>query len=362
MATETYAYEPNYAVMPGRILSERLEASGMTLNDVAKQWGCSTSSLGDIIVGKAPIEREIAVRLEKIVGVAAEIWLGLESDYRHQQSLHTSSQRFEESSKWARDFPFKELVKRGAVNDVSSDKDKILELLTFFGVSSPEVWRTRYGKTGVNYRHSPSFESDENSLASWLRLAEIESVRQETKDYNEELFSEALKNIRRLTTYDISEGIGFAQNYCNEAGVVLVLVKPVPKTRLSGAAWWPTPNVPIIALSARHKTDDHLWFSFFHEAAHILLHSKEDVFIDDSQRSSGNEEDEANEWATDSLVPQCIWDRFIDTNRYSSRDVKAFANELGLAPGIVVGRLQHEERIPWNRLNGLKVRLKWTDD
>ena len=122
-----------------------------------------------------------------------------------------------------------------------------------------------------------------------------------------------------------------------------------------------SPQKAVIELSARHKTDDHLWFSFFHEAAHILLHGKRSVFVDDTQREGAGIEAEANAWARDALIPKRQWRHFITGGSFSHTRVSAFASTVGIAPGIVVGRLQYEERIPWSSLNALKVRLEWGD-
>ncbi len=58
----------------------------------------------------------------------------------------------------------------------------------------------------------------------------------------------------------------------------------------------------MIALSDRYKKDDFFWFTFFHEAAHLLLHSKKETFVDDG---TDNDllEDEANRFAADFLIP-----------------------------------------------------------
>ena len=146
---------------------------------------------------------------------------------------------------------------------------------------------------------------------------------------------------------------------CNNAGVALSLVKPLPRMRLSGAAWWLSPRRPIIATSARHKSDDHLWFRLFHEAAHLLLHSKRNVFVDGANGDGDGIEEEANAWAADFLVPRMAWRSLVATDDYTAANVRKFAKEQGIAPGIVVGRLQHGELLPWNRLNDLKVPLGW---
>jgi Zn-dependent peptidase ImmA (M78 family) len=214
----------------------------------------------------------------------------------------------------------------------------------------------------VAYRHSPSFKSDEAALATWLRLGEIEAEGQECADYNETRFKQALKNIRGLTRAPIEEALIRSRQLCNQSGVVLALVKPLPRTALSGAAWWLSPRKAVIQLSARHKTDDHLWFSFFHEAAHILLHSKKNVFVDEVNGGDADLEAEANDWAANALVPRYAWEWFVGGAPRSERAVRAFAEEQGISPGIVVGMLQHQGILPWTHLNRLKVRLTWKDE
>ena len=219
----------------------------------------------------------------------------------------------------------------------------------------------KYSRMSVVYRHSPSFKSDELALATWLRLGELEAERQECDNYSEGQFRRALKQIRGLTQAPLGEALEKVQQLYNESGVVLALVKSFPRTALSGAAWWLTPRKAVIQLSARHKTDDHLWFSLFHEAAHLLVHSKKHVFIDGTKANEEptDIETEANQWAANFLIPQKDWKQFVATSLYGESAIRQFAEEQGVAPGIVVGRLQHEKHLLWSQLNTLKVRLKW---
>ena len=126
------------------------------------------------------------------------------------------------------------------------------------------------------------------------------------------------------------------------------------------------PRKPLIALSGRHGSDDQIWFSLFHEAAHILLHSKKSVFVDGEKNGEDGEEAEANRWAANFLIPQPAWQRFLTADDFSNEDgICNFATEQGIAPGIVIGRLQHEGLLAWrsslNRLK-VKVRLEEIDD
>ena len=124
-------------------------------------------------------------------------------------------------------------------------------------------------------------------------------------------------------------------------------------------AGWITPRKAVIQLSARHKTNGHLWFSFFHEAVHILLHSKKSIFVEERTGADDELEDEANEWASSTLMPRDAWQRFRSSSRFGRHAVEGFAAKQGIAPGIVVGRLQREGALSWKQLNDLKVRLVW---
>ena len=358
----TNQYRPDYAVPPGWVLAERLSAQGFSHAEFARRCDRSAKLISEIVSGKAPVEPKTALQFERVLGVDADIWLGIEKDYQLHQTREAEAREAEESVEWAKTFPLVELAKRGVIRTGSANSKAVWELLSFFRVASIEAWRIKYGTANIAYRHSPSFESDESSLATWLRLAEVDAEEQTCKGYVSSAFKTALRRIHGLTREPFDEALEETHKLCNNAGVSLSLVKPLPKARLSGAAWWLSPRKPVIALSARHKTDDHLWFSLFHEAAHILLHSKKDVFVDETNTGGDDLENEANDWATHFLVPRSDWRRLIADDAFGSADIRRFADEQGIAPGIVVGRLQHEGHVPWrSRLNKLKVPLEWSE-
>lgn len=362
MAPATNQFRPDYTVPPGWVLEERLEVQGISHAEFARRCGRSPKLISEIIAGKAPLEPETALQFEKVLGVDASIWLGIEADYQLYRARETEAAGVAGCGAWVRAFPIGELVKRGVIRQTESDVDAVSELLSFFRVGSVEAWRRKYGLANVAYRHSPSIKSDEAALATWLRLGELGAEEQACADYNETGFKQALREIRALTRAPIEEALARSRQLCNQSGVGLALIKPLPKTALSGAAWWLAPRKAVIQLSARHKSDDHLWFSFFHEAAHILLHSKKTVFVDDMSDEISELEVEANEWASNMLVQRSQWEQFIASFPCGAQAVRAFADKQGIAPGIVVGMLQHGGHLPWTHLNGLKVRYRWLDD
>ena len=363
MTTESYAYKPDYAVPPGWVLAERLETHSISHAEFARRCGRSAKLISEIIAGKAPVEPRTALEFERVLGVDAGIWLGIEADYRLHLARDAETQRADELAEWAKGFPLSELRKRGFLPNVRFGSETVSGLLSFFGVGSAEAWESQKERLSVAFRHSPSFVSDDKALSTWLRIGELEANGIECADYNQREFRGTLRRIRELTSDRNDASIERAQELCLESGVVLAIVKPLPKTALSGASRWLTPRKALIQLSARYKTDDQLWFSLFHEAAHILLHSKRDIFIHNSNSEPTGAEIEANEWAGDFLIPRTDWETFIQASLFMLGDILAFADSQKIAPGIVVGRLQHEKRLSWRSpLNRLKMPLQWDSD
>ena len=359
-------YNPDYAVPPGWVLKEHIAVLGLSQGEFASRCGYAPDVISEIIDCKERIDQRLAAALGRETGLSESIWLGLESTYRNKLEEFG---RNTELAEWAEKFPVKELVSRGAVSKRSLDADKMARMLSFFDVWSVGTFQDKYGATSVAYRQPPSFKSNPQALATWLRLGEIEAERTECADYDEAAFAESLAQIRLLTATTTNRILGVAKSLCQQSGVVLCFTKPFPGVALSGAAYWLTPRKPVIQLSARHKTDDHLWFSLFHEAAHILLtHDKKLVFINGirSKSASGEgveseAESEADVWAQNFLIPRAHWDEFVGSFRGDAAEVRRFAEQQGIAPGIIVGRLQREGRIPWSRLNHLKRKLEWSD-
>ncbi len=360
MATKTYAYEPDYGVPPGWVLEERLEAREMSHAEFARRCGRSPKLISEIIAGEAPVEPRTALQFELVLGVDAGIWLGIESDYRLHLEREAQTAGDAEHAEWAKSFPINELVKRGYISGRPARSERLARVLSFFGVASVEAWTDKWQRTAVAYRHSPTFSSNEQALATWLRIGEIEADKVSCKKFDEPAFRGALTQIRGLTADPSDETLETVTRLCAEAGVVVAVIKPLPKAALSGAARWLTPRKGFIQLSARHMSDDHLWFSLFHEAAHILLHSKKEIFVHGSKKSAVTDEDaEADRWASDFLIPRRNWEQFVSTAKFTESEVIDFADGQGIAPGIVIGRLQHHGLMPWSALNHLKVRLVW---
>lgn len=362
MLTESRDYRPDYDVPPGRLLDEYLNELGISAREFARRCGRSAKLIVEIIAGKAPIEPETAMQFERVLGMGADVWLAMEANYRLRLAEIEDEKRLAEQAPWARRFPLAELRRRGAIGSAGSGADDARQLLAFFGVGSIEACRQRFDDVAaVSFRHSPSFDSNEEALVAWLRLGELAAENIECGDYDRARFLDALREARALTLKPLADALPSLTTACARAGVAFVVIKALPDIALSGISRWLSPRKGMIQQSLRHLANDHFWFTFFHEAAHLLLHSRKTVFLDgNGHGGSGPEEEEANRWAANFLIPQAALQRFIASFDGTEAEVVAFAEEEGVAPGIVVGQLQNAGVLTFAQMNRLKERYKWT--
>ncbi len=356
---QKYPYEPDYAIAPGETLIETIESLGMSQKDLAKRTGRPLKTINEIIKGKTAITPETALQFERVLGVPAEFWNNLEKNYRQDLARIKEKENLNRHLAWLEKIPVRSLIKAGWIQQ-SKDKVQLLqEVLTFFGIASTENWDSYWKTQQVAFRKSPAFKSDLATVASWLRIGEVAAQKIECELFDQKTFKANLQKIRSLTQEPVDAFIPALTTFCAQAGVAVVFVPELPKLRISGVARWLNSAKAIIQLSLRYKTNDHLWFTFFHEAGHLLLHGKKEVFLDD-EKITGAKEDEANRFASDLLIPPADLKRFVLQSRITESQVKQFANDIGIADGIVVGRLQHDKVIPFfSQLNSLKARFEW---
>jgi Zn-dependent peptidase ImmA (M78 family) len=147
---------------------------------------------------------------------------------------------------------------------------------------------------------------------------------------------------------------------CAASGVAVVFHPQLSKTYANGATKWLAPDRALLQLSIRGCYADRLWFSFFHEAAHLLIHGKSLSFIE-CEGNNDTYEAEADRFAAEWLIPERAYREFRDTGSFGVNEVCKFSERLRIHTGIVVGRLEHEGLIRYGSLNRLKTILTWAN-
>ncbi|MDO8588042.1 MAG: HigA family addiction module antitoxin [Armatimonadota bacterium] len=351
-------YVPDYVSPPGETLLDTIEALGMSQAELAERTGRPPKTISEIIKGKSAITSETALQLEKVLGAPASFWTSRERHYRESLARQKDQSRLQEQIDWLKNLPVKAMCAERWIRRFDDKVQQLREVLRFFGVASPAAWHEVWRGPQVAFRQSKAFESDPGAVAAWLRKGEIKAQSIQCNPYDPVSFRKVLNRARGLTVEPPEVFQPQLVQMCADVGVAVVFVPELPKTRLFGATRWLSPNKALIQLSLRYKTNDHLWFTFFHEAGHILLHGKRDVFIE-SESDKGAKESKADRFSEDCLIPRAEYHAFVRSRARSKIKVRSFADEIGIAPGIVVGRLQHDGKLLQSHLNSLKRHYHW---
>lgn len=354
-------YHPDYVTPPGDSLAETLEYIGMSQSELARRIGRPVKTINEIVNGKTSITPETALQLERAVGVSNRFWLNRESDYRASLARRAEDDAFRKLASWIKRFPVSQMVRYGWLPATKTIEDTARALFSFFGVTSNQQYEDIYKATRVAFRRSSKVKSNPDAIAAWCRRGFVEAQSATCEEYDETAFRSGLEEVRALTVLKPEEFQQRLTEICANSGIAVVFVRELTGAPVNGATSWISPKKAMIALSLRHKTNDVFWFSFFHEAAHILKHGRREVFVDSGLDGSGSviAEQEADEFASDFLIPNHSLEKFTSSGDKSAAAIEHFAKTTGVAPGIVVGRLQHDGILPHSHLNGLKMRFEW---
>ncbi|MFL0797833.1 MAG: HigA family addiction module antidote protein [Cellvibrionaceae bacterium] len=355
-------FQPDYAVSPGEVLGVELEIRGMTQKELANRTGITPKHIISILKAKSAITPETAIKFERALGMPVEYWLNLEAHYQEILARQAEEEQLERDLDWLKRIPINAMTKLGWIEKIKDKKEQLVEVLRFFGIANVEQWDDMWPNLNVAYRQNQKQEIFPEAVSAWLRQGELEAASIPCAPYNKTKFREALDDIRSLTTEEPVDFVPAMQELCSMAGVAVVFVPYLPKTGVSGATRWLNKDKAIIQLSLLYKTDDHLWFTFFHEAGHILLHGKKELFLEGTNGLDTEKEHEANVFAEHELIPPKAFTKFVADQNYNKAPISAFAKSIGIAPGIVVGQLQHKGLLDMSFCNDLKQRFKWAHE
>jgi HTH-type transcriptional regulator / antitoxin HigA len=352
----------NWASPPGDTILDAMEELGLTQRDLAARLGVTPKHVNDLVKGRANITADMAVRLESVFGEPASFWMKRDADYRLALARKAELAQAEADAGWLQQIPYAEMVRLGWVKKLSTAGERVLASLQFFGVGSVEAWNGYTRTLCPAFRDTGTFQRKDGAVAAWLRRAELEAIGLNTSPFDMGKLKGILEGIRALTLLgDPKEFIPQLATSCGACGVAIAFV-PAPKgCPVSGATRWLTPDKALLALSLRHKSNDHLWFSLFHELGHLILHGKRLTLIEGIDGLDPTLEDEANAFAANQLIPPGSDYAAFSRDVIGPTAIRAFSARIGIAPGIVVGRLQKDNIVKWKSpLNKLKVRYAWS--
>ena len=360
MIEQAQAFTPDWISHPGETVEDLLEERRWTQVEFAERTGLSPKHVNDLVHGRAAISADTASRLDKVLGGTAQFWLTREAQYRAALERRQELDALRAHAEWLRELPVSWMVKQCWIRKFSHKGEQVEECLRFFGVASVEAWHKHYESPLAAFRASAKPNKKPGSVTAWLRQVEREADRIDCAPYNKRRFQDALPQLRALTAEpDPAVFIEAMQRLCAASGVAVVFVPAPPRCPMHGATRWSGSERAVLALTLRYKSNDQLWFSFFHEAAHILKHGKKLQVIEGIDGLDPSLEREADRFAADLLIPPAEARKLSTLSTVT--EIKQAAQQLGVAAGIVLGRMQNEGWIPWRTtINDLKLRYEWT--
>jgi HTH-type transcriptional regulator/antitoxin HigA len=366
-------YEPSDVGHPGDTVVNYLEFNGWSQRDLARRTDLTPKTISEICNGKAPISPPTALAFEKAFRRPAHFWLNLQRQFDEALARRQALSKSAEWKSWASKFPLAHMKRYGWLDSNVAGQSQVEALLGFLGVSSPNSWSSVWEAAGVAYRQTRKLEASPEAISAWVRATELLAAQVATRlrvaEFDDHVLRSSLDQLRHQSRRRAAEIMIPIQEICAAAGLIVVWVPELPGTGISGCARWLGERRALIALTLRYKTDDQMWFTFFHEIAHILLHRKRRDFILDNAAEDlsdrivdpkmQKDEDEANRFAADTLIPPEALSAFIKEADFGNEAIHTFSEKLGIGPGLVVGRLQFEELLARHQGNKLKQQLDW---
>ncbi len=320
----------------------------------------SRNEIDELISGKTEITKKIARQLESIIGGKDTFWLKREEQYRESLARLSGEASQSQKTEWLQQIPLREMINFGWIPQVRSIDEKFAACLKFFNVSDVPSWRKSYEGMieFAAFRTSASFSSSLGAVAAWLRQGEIEALSTQCNPWNKARFKASLPRLRELTMDKSPQSfLPKLKAICAESGVCVVIAPAPSECRASGVTMFVADDKALVLLSFRYLVDDQFWFTFFHEAGHLILHGKKEVFVEEADRKGeiSTEEKEANSFAETTLIPPEFRDELLNIRPTKPMEVARFARRIGISHGIVIGQLQHFGRIAKGKFNRYKV-------
>ena len=356
-------YLSDLAIPPGEYLEEVLEEREMTQAELARRMGRPSQAINEIIKGDKSITSETVLQLEQVVDVPAYFWSKLEAEYRLVKARQADEEKAKEEQEIAARYPYNDIAKLGLVEKTRDLLKRVRQLRKFFSVSS------LLNIDSVK-EYEPAFRQNENenisheALATWLRAGHILASREKVKAFDKSGLQSSLSKLRKLTFDTEPQSLlKKLSNLLAQSGIALVIIPHFPKTYVTGATFWIGKEKAVIMMSLRGSWSDIFWFSLLHEIGHVLLHGKRITFLESGSKNPQylKQENEADDFAQETLIPEKKYASFLDNNAFNEQSINNFASKIGVFPGIITGRLQHDRKLS-HTCHFHRVRFKWKND
>jgi addiction module HigA family antidote len=344
-------YYPDEVLHPSETLAEKLDEMGMSNKEFALRTGKPEKTIVAVLKGESSITPEMAIMFENITKIPANFWINKQARYNEYKARLKRKEDVEQAIDWARSFPYAEMAKNEWVEPTRKIEEKCINLFEYFAISTHVAWNRLYLESELKIAAYASLKhtQEPHSISAWLRQGELQANAIEAPEYNATLFKKSLMSIKELMAKHPDNFFAKLQNICLDCGVKVFYTPRLPKTPINGSTRWIN-NAPVIQLTARYKQNDRFWFTFFHEAGHIILHGKKYISLEgiDFSEADQKKEDEAHRFAESWTLTKEQENEILQNMPGSPEDIMSYAMKFKTHPAIIIGRFQHREIIPYS--------------
>ena len=337
------------ATPPGATIKEQLLDRGLSQKEFAVRMGMSEKHISKLINGEVQLTPDVAVRLEMVLGVPAKFWNKLEATYREKLIKANAENEMDSDKELVKKLPYREMSKNGWVPETREATEKVIYLRKYFEVVNLEIIKDMK-LSKIACRRLAETEKGNLALLAWAQKAKLEARAIETSLIDLKTLKEKLPEIRSMTAMNPADFCPKLIEMLSGCGIALVFLPHIGGSFLHGATFCDG-NKIVVGLTVRGKDADKFWFSLFHELGHILL-----GHINQSDGTTDEDEEAADNFAKETLIPTVEFNAFTSLNDFSKTSICSFAQKQNILCGIVVGRLQKEGFINYNRCNDLKTK------
>lgn len=348
-------YKDLIAFHPGSYVEEIVEELNITQAEFAVRLGTTSKTISKIINGEERISKDIANKLAKLTGVSVQTWLNLQANY--DAKLVEIENKMDNDEHEVCDLIDLSSLKNNSfiAKKRYSSIEKIQELRKLLNISN--LARLSEFNSSVSYRRAKNI-NDKSIVNSnvMLELAMNEARNKTSNKYSRTKLEKILPDIKRMNTEDPNIFYPDLTKKLLDCGIVLVALPIIKGAGLNGATKKFKNGSVLLMITDRNKGSDIFWFSLVHELGHIYY---EDFYsnLEGDEEYSRNEE-RADEFAANFFIPSDKYDYFVANRVFTEQSITDFAKQLGIHPGIVVGRLQRENLIEYYDFNNLKEKYR----
>lgn len=237
-------------------------------------------------------------------------------------------------------FPLKEIVDLGWLKKpIKSVEDALVGFLCPVRENYSEFLCRKSGTL------SSEEKEQEYAIQAWVaRILEISQKRSKSLSVYRDLSERWMNELVQLSSFD--DGPKRALEELEKKGVLCVVEAAPKKSKVDGVSMFLSDGRPVIGLSLRFDRIDNYWYTLMHEIAHVKLHlgAEQSIIIDNIEKidMSDSIESEADSMAQNVLIPREKWRACMARRTKDKNDVLNFANEIGIHPAIVAGRIRWE--------------------